>query len=191
MAFPHKSLIASTGRVYAYLFENPAVGVPRGLYWGVTVDFEPLRYEGENLPCSMTCEWIPWQARTWRDLDGRSLSCNYGDEGVEASFYFVAHDMAERIRVSLSASEGAQFDVTMSMVVDFSGYTGHDASPEMPVSAVASIPFDGVWLRPDNFDPAPSTEADLKALAGEFLDLRDFIMAEDGTGAVVFRPALG
>ena len=165
--------------------------MPRGLYWGFTVDFEPLSYEGEKRSCSTTCEWIPWQARTWRDLDGGSLSCNYGDQGVEASFYFVAHDPAETVEVSLAADEDGRFDVTMSMAVDFSGWTGEDANAEMPVSGNVVVPFDGIWLRPDNFDPVPSSEADIKALAEEFLDLRDFSMTEDPTPAIVFRPAFG
>ena len=191
MTFPYESLVASTGRRFAYRFQNPAAGVPRGLYRGVTLEFESVRYEEETRSCSMTFEWIPWQVRTWQDLDGKSLSCNYRDQGVEASFYFVAHGMAENIRVSVAASEGAHCDVTMSMVVDLTGYTGGDANDEMSVSGIAVNLFDGVWLRPGNFDPARSSEAEIKALAGEFLDVSDFAMSEEPGGAFVFRPALG
>jgi len=190
MAFPHRSLVASTGRVFAHLFQNRALDLPRALYWGATIRFEPLTYDDESHFCSMTCEWIPWRARTWRDLDGKSLSCNYDDDGVEASFYMVEHDYADKIRLSLAAREDAHFLVTMSMAVEFSGYTGEDANPEMPVSGSVVALFDGVWLRPENFDLTLSDEGELEAIAGEFLDLRDFRMTKDPSGAVVFRPAL-
>ena len=171
--------------MFAVLFENDNVGVPLDVYWGVTVRFEPVSYEGVTGSPSMTCEWIPWDARTWRDLDGKSLSCRYGERDIEASFYFVAHDTGETTDIDLRAINGQEFDVTMSMVVDFPGLTGEDANPEMLVTARTTLPFEGVWFRAGS-----GSDEKIKSIAGRFLDLDDFRMSKEANGAVLFKPAI-
>lgn len=188
MAFPYESLVASGGQVFAYLHEEPVRGVERGLYWGVRMDFEPLNYSGDVVRCSMACEWIPWQARSWRGLGERSLSCDYGDDGIEPTFYSGVNDVGDSFRLLLAPREDAHFDVTMSMLVNFTGWSSEDRNAAMPVVASAVIPFEGVLLAPADFDPAPAGEAEVRALASEFMDLDDFRMMEGADGTVIFGP---
>lgn len=190
MNFPSEALLASSGRVYCYLHENVATGLRRGLYWGCEVDFEPLSFEGDDQICSMTCEWIPWGIRSWRELDGRSIRGPYGHQGIEASFYARAHERARTVELSLRSRGSAMFDLSMSMVVDYSGFAGGAADHEMEIAAQVVAPFEGVWLRPQSYDPAPSSDEEIEALAGEFLDLSEFRITEDPTGACVLRPRL-
>ena len=90
--FPSHLLKANGGEIYAYIYENPLVGLPRNLFWSVTLRFEPIVHEGEQWECSMTCEWIPWPVGDWRGLDNARLKVESNDQLIESSFYLVAHD---------------------------------------------------------------------------------------------------
>ncbi len=188
MTFPHHLLCPSDGRVFAYLFENSLTGVKRGVYWGATLEFATLEYADEDFDCSMTCEWIPWEIRSWRDLDGRRLSANYGDQGIEASFYMSAHDCAHSVELSLTRKEGSDFHVDLSMDVEFSGWTGEDKNPHMQVAGALTVPFEGVWLRPDSFAKPDAEPVDALAIASDFLVLEDFFVTESDNGALLFQP---
>jgi hypothetical protein len=47
MRFPSESLIPSGGQIYCHIFENERTGLPRKLFWSITITFEPIHY-GEN-----------------------------------------------------------------------------------------------------------------------------------------------
>ena len=72
------------------------------MFWSVFMEFKPIRYAGCKFECAILCDWIPWNARDWRELDGTSLEVEFrkggsvkmGPKTVEASFYMTAHDDA-------------------------------------------------------------------------------------------------
>lgn len=188
MGFPSDELRAVGGELSAHLFENPRVGVERGVYWGVRLDFARLQYEGDWFQCAMECEWIPWQIRDWRDLDGRSLKCRLEGEFAEASFYVFEHGLAESVDLSIRRVEGAEFEVSLSMIAEFEGWVGHDADPRLHVAGRARVPFEGVRFLPGHFDPAPHDADEALALAEPFLDLDAFSLEKTESGAWLLRP---
>src|SRR5437868_1197374 len=113
--FPSHLLVPSGGENYAHIFENKTTGVGRNLFWSITVDFQPIQYGGDEFSCSMTCEWIAWPLRDWRELDGRELDVDYGENGVESSFYMGRHDLATHATVSLRRRRDNIFSVKMDM----------------------------------------------------------------------------
>ena len=120
--FPAEKLVAAGGEIYCHLFENPRTGLPRNVYWSVTIDFHPMEYDGTRFKrCSMTCEWLTWPLRDWRQLEGRSLDLKHGDGGSELSFYLWEHHPGISTRLRIGARDGARFAVEMDMVVDFTG----------------------------------------------------------------------
>ena len=134
--FPADKLTASGGEIYCHLFENPQAGVARNVYWSIRIDFHPIHYEGQDWRCSMTCEWLTWPLRDWRELSGRSLNLNYGDRGSEASFYMCEHDLGKSTRLNIGPRAGSSFDVAMEMVVDY--LSSRPNTPTEVSSAVAA-----------------------------------------------------
>jgi hypothetical protein len=169
--FPADKLKASGGGIYAHIFENSFTGIPRNLFWSVTLKFEPVKYEGEEWECSMTCEWIPWRIRDWRNLHNLELKVGRDDQLIESSFYMVEHDEGKETSLSLRHREGHLFNVRMSMVVDFTGFTGRDRNPEMSVAGEALVPFEGVFVVPENLSPKPMTVSEVKDVAKDYVDL--------------------
>jgi len=168
--FPAASLVASGGEIYCHLFENPRTGLPRNIYWSITIDFQPIQHLDQQWRCSMTCEWLTWALRDWRELAGQSLDLTYGENGSESSFYTWQHDIGKSTRLRIGARHGDHFDVSMGMIVDFAGVTETDSNPALQVRGQAVIPYTGVIVVPDNLAPPPRTPADVSALVSGFLD---------------------
>jgi hypothetical protein len=169
--FPAEKLIAAGGEIYCHLFENTHTGVPRNVYWSITINFHPIEYDGKRLkPCSMTCEWLTWPLRDWRQLEGQSLDLEYGDGGSESSFYLWEHHTGSATRLRIGTRDGARFDVAMEMVVDFEGTSAADRDPAMVVRAQALLPFIGVFVSPDGLGPEAVTPAEITSAVAPFLD---------------------
>ena len=189
MKFPAESLVPIGGEIYCHIFENLQTGIARSLFWSITVDFEALKYGEQEFDCSMTCEWIPWSIRKWRELDGKQLETDYGEEGIESSFYMGRHDIGTRTKIALRHLRGSLFTVKMDMLVDFQGYYGADQNPAMPVKAEVVVPFIGLLLIPGNLTPRPIEVGELRNVASEFVDLSMYNELEPwNSHGWIFRP---
>jgi hypothetical protein len=188
MMFPSESLIPSGGEIYCHVFENKYTGLARNLFWSITITFEPIQYGANEFQCSMTCEWITWPIRDWRALDGRRIDVNYGENGVESSFYTIRHDFGTHTKLSLRHRVEDWFTVSISMTVDFLGFYGGDENPEMMVSAEAELPFTGLIITAENLHPKPVNVAELERVASEFVDLSAFREPERRNHGFVLRP---
>jgi hypothetical protein len=188
MRFPSQSLRPRGGEIYCHVFENDAVGLKRNLFWAIRVDFADVRYGASEWPCSTTCEWIVWPVRTWKDLDGLTRDLDYGEGGVECSFYMTRHHPAGHTRLSLKREKNNLFRVVMDMTVRFGGFLGGDKDPALPVHADVVVPFTRLIVVPANLSPAPDTAEAAKSAAAEFVDLVDFLEPDAGDGDFSFRP---
>jgi hypothetical protein len=187
--FPSHLLVPKSGEIYCHIFENENTGLARNLFWSITVDFEPIQYGEEEFSCSMTCEWIAWPLRDWRELDGRQLDVDYGENGVESSFYMTAHDLATHTTLTLRHRRDNMFSVKVDMLVNFHGYYGEDENPAMPVQAEVEVPFIGLLVIPGNLFPKPNKPAELRKVASEFVDLSAYEEPQPWkTHDFVFRP---
>jgi hypothetical protein len=178
LAFPNDALTPKGGEIYCHIFENEHIGLARNLFWSIRVEFEPVQYGADQFTCSMTCEWIPWPLRNWRELDGRRLVANYGERGIESSFYMTEHDTGTHTKIFLRHSRANVFTVKMDMEVDFHGYYGGDENPAMTVHAEVDVPFIGLLMTPGNLFPKPTTPTELRQVASEFVDLAAYVGPE-------------
>jgi hypothetical protein len=184
------------GEMYAHIFENESTGLARNLFWAVSIDFAPIHYADSDFRCGMTCEWIPWTARDWRELDGEMLDVLYnadgtvksGPPGVEASFYMTAHDPASRVRLKLKRKGATRFAAAMKMVVNFHGYAGGDEDPSLPVAGETQIGYRGVIVVKDSLHPKPTTKTKVLAVADKFIDLTTYRAPVDEEWRWVFPP---
>jgi hypothetical protein len=170
--FPADALVPADGEINGTIFENPHIGLARNLFWGVTVDFEPVTFDGEEWRTSATCEWIPadlWGARAWEALDGKALDCAYGEHEIEASFYLFEHHAAERVRLSLRRVRENLFAVEMELSLD----PPPDLAGMETIKVAAELPLTGVHV-PQDLLPAPPTAEAARQVAAQFIDLAHF-----------------
>ena len=196
MRFPAKSLQAAGGEIYSHIHENQLTGLKRNLFWSVFMEFKPIRYAGCKFQCAMLCDWIPWAARDWRQLDGSSLEVEFrkngsvktGPKTVEASFYMTEHDQARRIALRLRLDDRTKFTATMKMIVDFHGYADGDKDPNLPAAGRTKINYFGLIIVKDNLRPKLTTESKALAVAEKFTDLSTYRAPVDEGWRWVFKP---
>ena len=174
LKFPSDALVPRGGEMYGHIFENRVTGLVRNLFWSITIDFEPVQYGGDEFTCSMTCEWIPWPIRDWRELNGKHLQAEYGQDGIESSFYMTEHDLGTRTELVLRHRHENVFTSKMDMVVDFHGFHEGDENPAMSVHAECDVAFIGLLITPENLFPKPLTPPELRNVASEFVDLSTY-----------------
>jgi hypothetical protein len=63
IGFPAGALIPKGGQMYCHVHENQIIGLARGPFWLITLDFEPVGYGEDEVNCSIICGWIPWPVR--------------------------------------------------------------------------------------------------------------------------------
>ena len=115
---------AEEARIHGHLFENPRMGIPRGIYWALFVQFEPVSLDSEEWPSSLGCEWIEWPIRRWEELDGREVTVTKTSEVSTAGFgrnqAAKRHNLAgQKVFSRLPKSERPLG--TRSQTLDFSG----------------------------------------------------------------------
>lgn len=188
MLFPAESLIPIGGKMYSHIFENSAVGISRDHFWSITVNFAPIEYADESWDCSMTSEWIRFGVRNWRDLDECSLTVSPDDDFIESSFYMTEHDPGFSTDLSLSYLDTNRFHIRMQMIVDYHGYSGGDANPDMLVAAETEVDYTGLIVVPDNLFPKPSTPQMVNEVAEDFVNLSVYCEPEADRHRFVLRP---
>ena len=143
MKFPNAELQATGGEITCSVFENALTGLKRSLFWSLTLEFAPT--DNENT-ITMTCDWIPWKFRHWKEMDGATLSAKYGHDGIEGSFYVCEHDLMETVSLSIHHVRDHFFKLDMEMVVDYGGSEFSDPEPHMLVRGSAVVPFKGLYV---------------------------------------------
>jgi hypothetical protein len=174
MSFPATKLTPRGGEIYSHIFENEASGLQRGHFWSITVNFEPLDYADETWNCSMTCEWLQFDAKRWTDLDNRTVTLPATDQIAESSFYMTEHDWASSTKLTLNHAAKNRFRVQMSMFVDFHGCTEDDADPGMLVTADTEIEYSALLIVPDSLFPEPNTPELATRVVSEFADVATY-----------------
>jgi hypothetical protein len=188
MKFPAASLVPRGGQMYSHIFENQYTGIAREHFWSITVDFAPIKYANESWDCSMTSEWIRFGVRNWRDLNNSRLTVPPDDGLVESSFYMTEHDLASSTDLSLAYLAENRFRIRLEMTIDFHGYIGGDANPEMRVAAETEIEYTGLVVIPENLFPKPLTPQLVKNVASEFVDLSAYHEPEKEQHRFLLRP---
>ena len=190
MKFPVAKLKPAGGEIYAHIFENRHTGLARNLFWSFRIEFKPLRYgeDDSEWTCSMMTEWITFPIFDWKQLEGQELDVSDGERGIESSFYMTSHDPGVRGKLAISQRKANVFRVALDMTVNFHGYYGDDADPEMRVRTEADIPFEKVAFNSGNLFPKPKNIAEANAIATKYLDLATFHPMQKNGDQFVLQP---
>jgi hypothetical protein len=173
------TLTAQSAEISGHLFENPSMGVPRGVYWSCNVDFAPVgrdekEEDDEGWPCTLLCDWIAWPIRNWRNISGLTLESCVGPIPIEASLYFFAqHQSLSNIELSFKHSHADRFRVRGRFLADLEDLEGNilrGSRGEFDLEAR----FLGLSVLPDNLFPKPNSEKQVIEALGGFADLEAY-----------------
>ena len=179
------------GDIYAHLFGNELTGVPRGLYWSVTVPCVPIEWCEQQHECSITCEWLEWPIRSWKQLHGMSLSTVRNPALVECSLYFAEHHPIRLEKLELRRSGGGtRFRISLAGAFDLDGFDKHDGM-NMRFSIESDIEFEGLIVVPDNLFPKPQGESEILQALQPFVELGAFGGAVLDRFRYILAPSIG
>jgi hypothetical protein len=92
---------AGGGEWYGLLFANPSQQLPPRLTWCFDFPFEDVSREDEDSPLSLSVDWLPVPAKSWRRLAGHHLTSAGFGKPAEASIYYYTHHRFERVTLDL------------------------------------------------------------------------------------------
>lgn len=166
------------GELYAHLFENASIGIPRSLFWNLSLPCAPISWDGEEWECFVLCEWLQWPAQDWTSLDGATLRTSSDPASVECTIYFTAHHRVRLESLSIRRVPNlARFEIALSGAFDLQGYGELDAQ-SIPLTLRGEVAFDGVVVVPGNFSPKPSEPRDVIRLVEPFLSVSNLAEPE-------------
>ncbi|MDO8411735.1 MAG: hypothetical protein Q7S93_16910 [Phenylobacterium sp.] len=180
------SLQPVSGEIYAHVFENPRTGVPRNLFWNMTVELEPVTIEGEEWDCSFGAEWLTWPVRTWRELDGMDLGKVLLPDMVEPPLYLVGeHHPATLQHLRLGGCRGPSFEAAVTASAQIRTEKGQRT---IPVSFFCRLQFAGVIVVKENLQPSPTTPALAEEAVAKFMQMDGLRQARSEDWRYVLEP---
>lgn len=164
MPLSFSSALGRRGEFYGHLFENASSGIPRSVFWNLSLPCVPILWEHEEWECQVLCEWLSWPVRDWKDLDGATLNTSSGPTAVECSVYFIEHHPVRLDSLSVRrVPDMARFEIELSGSFDLQGYGELDAQ-NIPLALRGEVDFDGLVVVPGNLFPKPASPADVVKL---------------------------
>jgi hypothetical protein len=184
--FPARRLRAKPGTISGHVFENPSVGIERDLFWSISVPFEPIEYQDEEVRPLLQCDWIVWPLARWRDLAGMKLTEVKDARRFEASFYVYDHSELAVESLELAARKRGGFELFLRGCVDFLANDG--AIEPFPIEIETPLALEDVRIVPANLRRGPRTASEAAALLGKYLEPADFLEPEWDGFCYQFRP---
>jgi hypothetical protein len=166
---------AAGGEWYGLLFDNPSLHLPPQLTWSFNFPFEDVSREDEGSPLSLSVEWLPLPAESWRRIAGHHVTSAKFAEPAEASVYYYLHHRFGTVALDLVEQRGRSLRavVTVSGDIDRLGID--------PVRADAWLTFTGIFV---SLHDVTSPDVGLIRL-GQFTDTTGLAFDPDSTAAAL------
>lgn len=190
MALRGKDIQCTGGECYAYVFENPRMGVERGLFWNFFLECAPIVWGDHRWEPALLCDWVSLPTRDGRVLRKVSLLDLPKRDHIEASFYLSDHQHVSLSRFDLAHDREDLFRVHFGGDLDLEGYGDLDGVA-IAIDTSGSVRFKGLIVTPENLFPKPSDAAAAVAVAREFLELENFIEPVWDGSRFLFEPRPG
>ena len=166
----HQQIRPTGGDVWAHVFENRSIGLPRNLYWALHIKCEPIHWEAQSWDCSVSCEWLTWPIQRWVDLDGKTLEQLTYPSLLECSFYFADHHPVRLSELSLRRiATSSRFSATLQGEFGLHGFGDLDDS-NIAITLSCELDFSGVIVVPSNLEPKPADAPQARLAVQPFLD---------------------
>lgn len=110
-----EELIPAGGSWNGLLFDNPTIGLAPGLTWTFTFDFEDVARSYGTTGVSLTLDWVPLAAESWRLMAGQAASGSTFGEPIESSAYFFDHHRYDAAELRVVEQRGDEVRVVASV----------------------------------------------------------------------------
>ena len=143
------------GVIHGHLFEDASAGLPRRLFWNLSLPCHPITWQGESWDCFVQCDWLHWPLRVWTGLDGATLSTVGDPAMIECSVYLAAHHPVQIASLCLKRmGPAARFAVDITGAFDLQGFGDLDAK-DILFAVRGEIDFEGIVVVPEHLTPSP------------------------------------
>jgi len=166
---------ATGGEWHGLLFDNPSLRLPPSLTWCFNFPFEDVSREDDYSPLSLSVEWLPVPAESWRRIAGHRLTSAKFAEPAEASVYYYVHHRFDTVDLDLVE----QRDRALRAVATVSGDL--DRLGIETVRADAWLSFTGILV---SLHDATAPDVALVRL-GQFTDTTGLVFDSDGAAAAL------
>jgi hypothetical protein len=162
-------MVLGRGLLWAHLFENQSMGVPRQTYWGLHVS--DLQSNGCEVE-SINCDWLTFPVRYLAQLANASRDDCLHPGLVECTVYRDAeHHLVKLQRLTFEGAAGDN-ELTARLVLNIPSLAGETAASSLEIEC--PVRFEGLVVVPGGFQPPPTTAQDIAAIAAPFVDLEKF-----------------
>ena len=138
--------------------------------WSVSLQFGKVKVGGRTYNCGVSADRIPWELKSWKQLDGRVVAGDRFLARPQVHFYSGQWDDVERFQFRLQRLKGKKFKVLAKFEIGtiFPDY------PALIIPCEADVPFQGIHISYENFKKRKLTSKRRDELLGELFDLKDF-----------------
>ena len=177
---------SSRGTLHGHVFENPATGLERDLFWSLDIGLCPITLDGEEWTSSVQIEWLTWPLGSWSDLDGKTLQEVRKNEFVECSVYLLdEHHLVELRQLTLRLRSQTVFQGSIEGTVALPSERG---SIDLCIRGDFEVDFSGIILVSGNFQPRLTTAEQARLAITEFLSLDRLAEPTREDGRFVAKP---
>ncbi len=166
---------AAGGQWYGLLFDNPSLPRPPRLTWSFSFPFEDVSHGDDSCPLSLTVEWLPVPAQSWRSVVGHHVTSANFAEPAEVSVYHYVHHRFQTVTLDLVEQRGRSLRAAVTVSGDID-HLGID-----PVRADAWLTFTGILV---SLHDVTSPAVGLARLA-RFTDTTGLVFDPNSTGAAM------
>lgn len=185
--FDLSTLQPTNGRISGYIIQDDPLRGPRRLIWSATVNFQEVVDDDGTWATSLTIEAMLWPMSRWTELDGKTLDDLYNPDWLTPTLYFAAHHEGVAERLQLRRVTGAEFDIDLAMRLDFEDLDGA-VQKDALIEVTTRVPFEGVYISPDQLFPKPKTAEAATALLAKHIEVADFEPPRGDSSRYLFAP---
>jgi|GEM_PF-1164781 len=175
--FDIKSLIPKSGRLKSKIFENKFLKIPATLFYEIEILFEPFKTENELNQTIVQLNFIRLNTRKIKNLENSEFHfpINPDDGYVDGSIYlFDVHNPFDVTKMTFGKIVNSTIELKLeyNIIFEFEG-TGYSNSLNNTLTlkiALDKLNIDTAIIGVDNI-----TDESVKAIAGKFVDLEDFL----------------
>lgn len=173
-----EELIPKGGSWGGLLFDYPTIGLAPRLTWTFTVDFEDVQRSYGSTGVSLSIDWVPLAAGSWRRMVGQVASAAAFAEPVESSAYFFEHYRYDAVDLRVVDQRDQELHVRTDLSGDIDGL------------GIETVHLDG-WLRFNGIivqvSDVPATAAAATVRLRAFTDT-DGLACSQGSSSFKFQP---
>jgi hypothetical protein len=167
-------LVPKAGSLYGHVFENRKSGVPLGLYWNIYVPFHDVQIGDEKMRPAVLIDWMTWNIRSWKELNGKGHLDIADLDFIEPSFYTFEHFPMNLIDIEISHKKEDVFKVYVKGLVEEMEGPNGNTWKNWDVDFEAEIKFDGIYMVPVNLGVEKEDLKKISYLLGEFIEIKEF-----------------